>query len=145
MTFKEFQIKLVRDPMLGKLLPMNCKKTFPRFELVDQKLYVSFLGVQTKPVSEGMEVKEPTYYLRVLYPQCQIRSFVRFDGEKASHLMSPLTSETMKELVTVCDEVLRQYDEKVPALAETVAQYNTLLDQVLEAEQLAVLNKMATL
>ena len=145
MTFKELQIKLLRDPIVGKLLPMACKKTFPRYELVDEKLYVSLLGAQVKPGSEGMQVKDPAYYLCLQYPQCRISRYICFEGEKAVHLMTQRDPEVIKQLATLCDEVLRQYDEKAPELVQTVERYNALLNQVLEAEQLAVLDKMAAL
>lgn len=142
MTFKEFQVKLVRDPILGKLLPMECKKTLPRLVLTGEKLYISFLGVQTKPISEGMSVKDPAYYLRLQYPQCRIAAYIRFAGEKNEHLMAQQERGVIKQLIDLFDNILLQYDEKSPELAQSVQQYNSILNQVLESEQLALLDKM---
>ena len=145
MTFKELQIKMLRDPVLGRLLPMECKKTFPRYELVEDKLYVSVLGVQAKPSDEGLMVKDPVYYLRLQYPQCRISRFVRLEGEKESRLMTQRDGDVMKQLIGLCDEVMQQYDRQAPGLAQTIDRYNALLNQVLEKEQLAVLDRMSGL
>lgn len=47
--------------------------------------------------------------------------------------------------MSLCDQVLQEYEEKAGDLGETIAAYNGLLDKILEPEQLAVLNQMAAL
>lgn len=33
MTFKDFNIRITRDPILGKLLPLQLRRTFPWFRV----------------------------------------------------------------------------------------------------------------
>lgn len=170
MTFKELNIAVMRDPILRMLLPMECKRTYPWLESDGKTLCASFVGFRMKPVSGGAEAEYPTYYLKIA-----VQSPTKFDSERAkaeiqpycpktacpnlslrafvmlpcpdfkAHSMTPATSETIRELTTLCDRVLQGYEEHAENLTETVNAYNKLLDSVLEKEQLDVLNQMAAL
>lgn len=146
MTFREFNLAMMQHPVLGRLLPLECRKTYPRLETEGGKLYASFVGFRMKLTSDGAQALSPAYYLKVTYPSCAVRAFVKLPGanEKA-HLMKPQTPETIRALAQSCDAVLRCFEETPEQLPEAAAVYNTLLNQVLEPEQLAVLEKMGQL
>lgn len=144
MTFGEFNLAIMRDPVLRRLLPLECRKTYPQFETEGSYLCASFVGFKMKPSPNGMEVYAPSYYLKITYPQCAVRSFVKFSVRSADkHLMCPQKEETLQALAELCDRVLQCYDEKANDISEAVNEYNALLKKILEREQLAVLDKMA--
>lgn len=146
MTFGEYNLAIMRNPVLGKLLPLECRKTYPWFELKDSSLCASFVGFKMNPSQNGMEVCAPSYYLKITYPQCSVKAFVKLSGRSSGgHLMEPQERETIKSLTVLCDRVLKCYDEKSDSLSKTIAEYNALLEKILEREQLAVLEKMAQL
>lgn len=145
MTFKEFQISLVRDAVLGRMLPMECKKTFPRFEVVGNNLYASFLGIRMTMVDGTVEATAPIYYLKIAYPHNRVKTFVRFNADQQSHPMTNRDAAQLTQLVELGDRILKLRDEKSDELAKVVDEYNTLLHQVLEEDQIAVLDKMDSL
>lgn len=146
MTFKEFNLAVMRNPVLGRLLPLEYRRTYPRLELEGETLCACFAGFRIKPVKTGVEVQPPAYYLKITYPQCAVRAFVKLSGSSAeAHLMAPQSPETMQNLASLCDRVLHEYEEKAEGLDRTIAAYNGLLETVLEPEQLAVLNRMTAL
>lgn len=146
MTFREFNLSMMKNPVLGKLLPLECRRTYPRLELEGGTLCASFVGFRAKPVSGGLEAHGPAYYLKITYPQCMVRSFVKFSADpRDGRLMTPRTPESIKALAESCDKVLEAYDGKAEDLERLTAEYNALLDQILEPEQLAALDKMARL
>ena len=77
MTFKELNLAVMRNPILGRLLPMECRKTYPRMELDGETLCACFVGFRMKPVPGGAEAQAPVYYLKITYPQCAVRAFVK--------------------------------------------------------------------
>lgn len=146
MTFKEFNLAVMRNPVLGRLLPMECRKTYPRLELDGETLCACFVGFRMKPVPGGAEAQAPVYYLKITYPRCAVRAFVKLSRRNSeAHRMTPQSPEMIQNLVSLCDRVLQEYEEKAGDLGETIAAYNGLLDKILEPEQLAVLNQMAAL
>lgn len=146
MTFKEFNLAIMRNPVLGKLLPLECRRTYPRLELDGNKLYASFVGFRMRPDQTGVVAQSPAYYLKITYPQCAVCAFVKRSHRSAeAYRMTPQSKETILQLASLCDRVLQEYEEQAADLAETIAAYNALLDSVLEPEQLAVLNQMAAL
>ncbi len=146
MTFKEFNLSMTRHPVLGKLLPLECRRTYPRLELEGANLCASFAGFHIKPIQGGIEVQEPSYYLKITYPQCSVRAFVRFPGNtNRGHLMAPRSADIIQRLMISCDRVLACYDEGADDLDQVIADYNALLETVLEPEQSAILDKMARL
>lgn len=146
MTFREYNLAIMRDPVLGKLLPLECRKTYPRFELEGGGLCACFAGYRMKPVEGGAEVQAPSFYLKLTVPGCAVRAFVKFSGRSGeTHRMTPQTPETIQTLASLCDRVLREFEENAAQLGETVAEYNALLDKILEPEQLEVLERMARL
>lgn len=146
MTFKEYDLAIMKNPVLGKLLPLECRRTYPRLELDGTALCASFVGFRIKPVQGGIEAQEPAYYLKITYPQCAIRAFMKFTGNNPDrHLMKPRTPEAIQRLAASCDEVLACFEENRDDLERILAQYNALLETMLEPEQLALLNKMSQL
>lgn len=170
MTFKELNIAIMQDSILRTLLPMQCKRTYPRLESDGETLYASFVGFHMKGVSGGAEAEYPSYYLKIAVqppkkidesrvkaemqaacpkrtaPNLSLRAFVKLSRpDFKAHLMTPAKAETIRELASLCDLVLAGYEENAENLTETVNAYNKLLDSVLEKEQLAVLNQMAAL
>lgn len=146
MTFKEFNLAVVRNPVLGRLLPLEYRRTYPRLQVKGETLCASFVGFRIKPAQTGVEVQPPAYYLKITYPQCAVRAFVKFSRRAGdAHLMTPQTPETIQRLSSLCDRVLQGYEEKADDLDETIAAYNALLDKVLEPEQRAVLRQMDAL
>ena len=99
-----------------------------------------------KPVEGGAEVQAPSFYLKLTVPGCAVRAFVKFSGRSGeTHRITPQTPETIQTLASLCDRVLREFEENAAQLGETVAEYNALLDKILEPEQLEVLERMARL
>lgn len=146
MTFKEFNLTMTGHPVLRKLLPLECRRTYPRLELEGADLCASFAGFHIKPVQGGIEVQEPSYYLKITYPQCSIRAFVRFPGNtQHGHLMARRSADVIQRLMASCDKVLAHFDEGTDDLDQVIAEYNALLETVLEPEQSIVLDKMSRL
>lgn len=146
MTFKEFDLAIRKNPVLGKLLPLECRRTYPRLELDGTALCASFIGFRIKPVQGGIEAQKPAYYLQITYPQCAVRAFVKFTGsDPDGHLMTPQEPEAIRSLAASCDEALACFEENHEQLAQALARYNALLEPMLEPEQLALLNKMSQL
>lgn len=146
MTFREFNLSMMRHPVLGRLLPLECRRTYPRLEQEGKQLCASFVGFRMKPAPGGAEVLSPAYYLKVTYPGGAVRAFVKLPGaDGPGHLMKAQTQQTIRDLAQGCDEVLRCFEEQREDLQAAAERYNALLDSVLEPEQLAVLNKMARL
>lgn len=143
MTFKEFHLAMTRDAVLGKLLPLQCRKTYPRLELEGGTLCASFVGFHMKPAAGGAQAFPPSYYLKITYPTCAVRAFVKLSGAGEAHLMQAQQPQTIRALSALCDQALQQYEEKAEGLAETLNDYNALLDRMLEPEQLALLHQMA--
>lgn len=143
MTFKEFHLAQMRDPVLGKLLPMQCRKTYPRLMLDGETLCAGFVGFLLKPAAGGALVFPPAYFLNITYPNCAVRAFVKRAPSGEAHPMTPQTPETIRALSMLCDQALREFDEKSEHLTETLDTYNALLDKVLEPEQRALLDQMA--
>lgn len=146
MTFREYNFAMMKNPVLGKLLPLECRRTYPRLELDGTALCASFVGFRMKPVQGGVEAQGPAYYLKITYPQCAVRAFVKFAGSNSDgHLMTPRMPEAIRSLAASCDEVLACFEENRDDLERILAQYNALLETMLEPEQLALLNKMSQL
>ena len=145
MTFREFNIAITRDPILGKLLPLQLRRTFPWLSVKGQNLCASFVGFRI--VRDGVAVKafDPAYYLKVTYPQCALQSYEKFPLSSSSRIMTPHASEEITALAELCDTVLRLWDEKSADLEQTLSVYNAMLKTVLEPEQAAVLEKFADL
>lgn len=145
MTFREFNIAMIRDPILGKLLPLQLRRTFPWLSVKEENLYASFVGFRI--VRDGATVKafDPAYYLKVTYPQCALQSFEKFSLASNSRIMAPHASEEIKALAELCDTVLRLWDDKSADLEQAISEYNAMLKTILEPEQAAVLEKFADL
>lgn len=146
MTFKEYDLAIRRNPVLGMLLPLECRRTYPRLELDGTTLCASFIGFRTRPVQGGIEAQAPAYFLKITYPQCAIRAFVKFTGNDPDwHLMTPRTPEAIRSLAESCDDVLACFEENRYGLAQALMDYNDLLERMLEPEQFALLEKMSLL
>ena len=146
MTILQFNQAMFRHELLGKLLPLELTRTYPRLTLEGGVLCASFVGYRIVPKKDSVTAFPPAYYLKVTYPQCLLRSFEVLPVEaedKGGHLMMPRAREEIKRLVELCNGVLKGFDEKADGLEETIREYNALLETILEPEQLAVLDRFA--
>ena len=141
MTFKEFNIKMTRDPILSRLLPLQLRRSYPRLQLRDGELTASFVGFKIQAADGAVSAFSPAYYLRVSYPRCSLLSFEKLSAEGAAKPMQPHSPEEIRQLAKLCDNVLRLYDEQSEKLAETMDACNELLEKVLEPEQLKQLRR----
>lgn len=146
MTIMQFNQVMFRHELLGKLLPLELTRTYPRLTLEGGVLCASFVGYRIVPKKDSVTAFPPAYYLKITYPQCLLRSFEVLPVEaedKGGHLMMPRAREEIKRLVELCNGVLKGFDDKADGLEETIREYNALLETILEPEQLAVLNRFA--
>lgn len=146
MTILQFNQTMFRHELLGKLLPLELTRTYPKLTIEGGMLCASFVGYRIAPKKNAVTAFPPAYYLKVTYPQCLLRSFEVLPVEaeaKGGHLMMPRAREEIKRLVALCNEALKGFDDKADGLEETIREYNALLETILEPEQLAVLNRFA--
>lgn len=143
MTFMEFNLAVMRDPVLGKSLPMQLRRTYPRLSLEGTMLCASFVGFRITSGKDGIFAFPPAYYLKITYPDCRLLSYEKIpaSSDAAGHTMMLRTQQEIKRLAELCDEVLKLYDEKADNLETALAQYNTLLNTVLEPDQLMILDQ----
>ena len=146
MTILQFNQAMFRHELLGKLLPLELTRTYPKLTIEGGMLCASFVGYRIAPKKNAVTAFPPAYYLKVTYPQCSLRSFevlpVKAE-DKSGHLMMPRAREEIKRLVELCNEVLKSFDEKADGLEQAIREYNALLETILEPEQLAVLESFA--
>lgn len=146
MTFKEFHLAMVKHPVLGKLLPLECRRTYPLLTREGETLCAAFVGFRMRPAAGGAEAQAPAYYLKITYPQCAVRAYVRFRRpQPAWRPMTPQSPETIGRLAALCDQALDAWDNKSEAADGAIRDYGSLLRQVLEPEQLAALDGLARL
>lgn len=146
MTFREFNFAMIRDGILGKLLPLEIKRSFPRLSLEDGKLCAAFIGFRVAQENRAPIAFPPVYYLKITYPQCALQSFERIPAgaaPAAGHPMTARSGEKVKRLMELCDAALKCFDEQSDGLESALSAYNALLDALLEPEQLAVLNRFS--
>lgn len=144
MTFREFNLVMMRDAILGKLLPLELRRTYPRLSLDGPVLCASFAGFRIAPEKNAVRAYPPAYYLKITYPQCALRSFEKLSAgadDPGGRLMTPRDPADIKRLAELCDQVLKLYDEKSGSLEPAIAAYNALLETILEPEQLTVLDR----
>jgi len=146
MTILQFNQAMFRHELLGKLLPLELTRTYPRLTLEGGMLCASFVGYRIVPEKNAVTAFPPAYYLKITYPQCLLRSFEVLPAgaeDKSGRRMTPQTRDEIKRLAELCDEVLKGFDEKADGLEQTIREYNALLETILEPEQLAVLAQFA--
>ena len=143
MTFREFNLSLMRDPVLGSLLPLQLRRTYPRLSLEGETLCAAFAGFRIGQERGAVLAYPPAYYLRIAFPRRTLLAFERLAPAGDGRPMTPRTPEEVKALAELCDRVLALWEEGSEGLAEALSAYNALLDRVLEPEQLAVLDKFA--
>ena len=137
MTILQFNQAIFRHELLGKLLPLELTRTYPKLTLEGGVLCASFVGYRIAPKKDGVTAFPPAYYLKITYPQCLLRSFEVLPVEaeaKGGHLMMPRTQEEIKRLVALCNEALKGFDDKADHLEQTIREYNALLETILEPE-----------
>lgn len=142
MSFREFNLAIMRDPMLGHLLPLEIRRSYPRLRMEGSALCAEFVGFKLVPAKAA--AYPPAYYLKITYPQCALQSFERLTAgpeRPEPHPMTPRDPEDVKRLAELCDQALERYDEKADGLEAALTAYNTLLEKLLEPEQLAVLER----
>lgn len=146
MTYREFYLAMMRHPVLGKLLPLECRRTYPVLSRERESLCAAFIGFPMRPAAGGAEAQAPVYYLKVTYPQCAVRVYVRFHRPQPDwRPMTPQSPETIRQLAVLCDQALAAWDDKTETVDEVLRDYNGLLRQVLEPEQRAALDSLAHL
>ncbi len=145
MTFREFNIAMIRDPILGKLLPLQLRRTFPWLSVEGENLFASFVGFRIVREGDAVKAFDPAYYVKIAYPKCTVQSYEKFPILSNSRIMTPHAPEEIKALAELCDTVLRLWDDKSADLEQAISEYNAMLKTVLEPEQAAVLEKFADL
>lgn len=152
MTFKEFNLTMIKHPVLGRLLPLQSRRTYPALTLEDGKLCASFVGYHANPLiaipGAGARVLFTlTYYLKVTYPQCSVRAFVRLPGNYAqgAFILRPQSKQIIQRLSDLCDQTLTAFEQQSEDIENVLHEYNTLLRDVLEPEQQYVLDRMMPL
>ena len=144
MTLRDFNLRILRDEILGRLLPLELRRTDPLFRLDGEVLLAAFIGFRIKPEGNAVKLSPPAYYLEITYPQCTLQSFERLpfsQNPELSGQMTPRKPEDIKRLSVLCDEVLRLYDEKSGCLDAAIAEYHAQLMEILEPEQIAALER----
>lgn len=142
MTFLEFDTSIMRDEVLGRLLPMQCKRTFPWLRLEEGVLCACYVGFRAVPAPGGAKAFPPAYYLKIAYPGRILRSYERLVPERtAGEPMTPSAPETIRRLMSLCGRAFALFDEKGEGLEAVLAEYNGLLRSALEPKQLAVLER----
>ncbi len=140
MTLKEFDISIRRNELLGMLLPLELRRTYPRFSLENGKLRASFAGFKLLLENGAVNAMPPAYRLEIGYPRCELLLYERLSpADKAAKPMTERVPEDVKRLAGLCDDVLSLFDSGSDKLEDTLAEYNALLENILEAEQLAAL------
>lgn len=142
MTFLEFDTSLIKDDVLGRLLPMQCKRTFPWLSLEQGVLCAAYVGFRALPAPGGPKALSPAYYLKITYPGRILRSYERLAVDQTGgEPMTPSTPETIQRLMSLCGRAFSLADEKGDGLEEVIAEYNRLLRSALEPKQQAVLER----
>ena len=141
MTFQEFNRAIVRDDLLGKLLPLEIRRTYPYLNFEGTTLTASFVGYRIQCRQKAVLAMPPLYYLKITYPKCTMESFEKLPGGGDGHVMTPTDPAALKRLENLCDEVLELFERKSANIASTIEEYNALLKTVLEPEQLSILEK----
>ena len=78
MTFREFNIAMIRDPILGKLLPLQLRRTFPWLSVEGENLFASFVGFRIVREGDAVKAFDPAYYVKIAYPKCTVQSYEKF-------------------------------------------------------------------
>ena len=141
MTFREFHIAMMKDPVLGKLLPLQLRRTYPWLSVEESALCASFIGFRAVPEQGVVKAFDPAYFLKVTCPQCAVRSFERFPPSENGRPMTPRDPQEIRRLTELCDRALSLWDEGSADLDAALAEYNALLKNILEPEQTAVLER----
>ena len=145
MTFKEWNIRILSDKLLGGLLPMELRRTYPRLSVEDGKLCGEFIGLRT--VRADSEVKaEARYYLKITYPQCRLLAYHRLSsGACTPHSLPSSAPEQIRQLASRCDDVLQSFDARSEDFAQKLTDYCAALEPALAPEQLTLLDRFAGL
>ena len=146
MTFKEFNLSIMKDPTLGKLLPLAFKRTYPMLTLRGENLCATFVGFKIRVVNGKLEAQVPKYCLSITYPQCRVKSFVIFNNEEDKwNEMEAKKPEAIQELSSLCDKAFNAFDNKSEELENILEKYNSLLKEVLDDEHHDVLESILKL
>jgi len=143
MTFREFNLTILKDAILGTLLPLELRRTFPLFSLEGETLCASFAGFRIASAQNAVRVFPPAYYLKITYPKRVLLSYEKLPVSKdtTGELMTPRSPKEIKRLTELCDHILELRDKGSDGLEQAVSEYNALLRTVLEPGQLAVLER----
>ncbi len=142
MKFQEWNISIFKSPILGKLIPLELKRTYPKFSIEDGELCASFVGFRVKIEEKTVKLSAPKYYLKVTYPKGKLQSFERFNpAEESYHIAKSCLPEDIKRMTGLCDNIIRLFDEKSSELETAIKDYNALMDNLLESDQLAVIER----
>jgi len=143
MTFREFNLTILKDAILGTLLPLELRRTFPWFSLEGETLCMSFAGFRIAPARNAVKAFPPAYYLKITYPGCLLLSYEKLSASEdiTGGLMTPRAPEEIRRLTELCDHILELCDRGSDGLEPAVSEYNALLRTVLEPGQLAVLER----
>ena len=145
MTYEELNRAILRDEVTGRLLPMQLKRTYPRFSLENGELCAAFAGVPMKPGPEGVLFCPPRYYLKIRVKPLAVRTYVTLSGGEDPKPMPPAVTEEIRELADRCGEVLRLLEEDPASLPDAVEEYNERLGTVLDSSLTAVLDRFGGL
>lgn len=139
-----FNASILKNPILGKLLPLEIKRTYPRLFLKNGTLCAAFVGFRMLVQNGRASAMPPAYYLCISYPSCELLSFERLSpvvSAEDSREMTPCPRENILKLDSLYNEALETFNGHGEGLAEVLDSYNGLLDGLLEKEQLEVLNR----
>lgn len=137
MEFKDFNVKILRNEALRKILPLEIIRTYPLFSLENDVLTASFVGYRVKRENGAVSAGKPVYYLKIAYPSCRLLSFDQFKtgSENTFSAIAPRDPEMIRQLPVLCTAVLDGYDEKAEDLNERIEKSNALVKSVLEPDQ----------
>lgn len=163
MTIKDFNIKIMRDETLRRILPLEAKRTYPYLTLEDSLLCASFIGFRVRPEEGKLRVSAPSYFLKIVCPKSrnappELSDFLA-DGqgkiaepglrllayndlkaaESQEHIMEPKSRDKLIKLDSLFSEAMKRFDEGNEGLEVVVDAYDGLLKTVLEPEQLNVI------
>lgn len=148
MTLKEWNIKMMRDDTMHRILPLEWRKSYPYFTLEKNTLCLSFACFKTKPEQGQIRVYYPSCFLKVSYPDNKLLSFERIsygDDVPESHIMNPKEKESIEKLITLCDAVFKAFDESLEGLNEILSEYNKNLLDILETDQAEIIKRFSNI
>ena len=160
MTIKEFNMTVMKDETLRRILPMEVRRTYPYLTLENGLLCASFVGFRVKPEEGKLRVSAPCYFLKIACPKRRelplellalmkdaqgklaapkLRLLAYVDlgtAERQDHIMEPKSRDDLMKLDALFTEALKRYQEGGEEVGKIIDASDAILKTVLEPDQL---------